>query len=156
MSGVARNLAFTLILGLGLLAALPASAQEGGRLVLTEREIIVVHPTAPARQIATQEGWCGRTRYRLSFRYYHEDWRHRLHSVEIGRTAIADRIKTRIASRVRPNMLLQRADFDQCSDDGGAARLRLSLIENPGAGSRLVFLDLWIQRDGTIASVRFN
>jgi hypothetical protein len=156
MTGIARGLAYTLILGLGVLAALPVEAQEGGRLVLTEREIIVIHPTPLAREVITQEGWCGPTRYGLVLRYQFEDWQRRLGPIRAGRRRIDPAVRAAIAGSMRPNLILDRAGFDQCSDDNGAARLRLSLTENPGAGSRLVFLDLWIRRDGTIASVRFN
>jgi hypothetical protein len=131
-------------------------AQEGGRLILTDREIIVVHPSAPERQVVAREGWCGRTQFRLVVRAYYGDWQRRLHSVKVGSRELGRSVRAAVAPWIRPNMILDNAVFDQCSDDGQAARLRLSLIENPGAGSRLVFLDLWIRRGGDIAAIRYN
>ena len=151
-----RSLSLALALAGAALDGSSGAAQEGGRLILTDRHIIVVHPSSPERPVFSYEGWCGRTRYRVVIHAQYEDWQRRIHSVRVGRREIGAHVRASIDGRIGPTRFLQSASFDQCSDEADAARLRLSLVDRAIATGRVAFLDLWIRQDGGIASVRDN
>lgn len=55
-----RSLILALTLSALILGTSSGAAQEGRRVILTDRHIIPVHPSSLDRPVTTYEGWCGR------------------------------------------------------------------------------------------------
>jgi hypothetical protein len=127
-------------------------AAPAAQVTVTDRHVVIRHAEAPRDQVSTRSGWCGDRRYATTFRYGEERWQRRLHSVRIGRREVAGAVRAAIAARIGPRDIVQTASFDLCGQRNDMARLRVTLVEDPGTASRLRFVDLWVSHDGRLVA----